>query len=438
MSGDEARVIYWKNNGRLIAVANQNCVSAEEATAILNPFLRGSQPYITDSLDELNPKADLIYMAQSANWHELGGTSLAPPVNRLEVNLSKLGQNIERFADRMKTPVVAMVKANAYGHGMIEVANFAETLPQVTHLGVATTQEGVSLRAAGINKEILVTYPTVSDVPLMFKHELTLAVGDLQLLRALAETTLPISIHIDVDTGFHRSGFAHDELPIAKELIEDSNLQLVGMMTHLSCADEHGQDKLNQSQVQRFSKASDLFEGEILRHIGNTAASLLWNNNGWSPARPGIAIYGLHPSDLTENEVLLEPIAQLRSEVIQCIDVPPGEFVGYGATWTAPDAGARVALIPSGYGDGISRQLSSSLPVSIAGQMAKVIGRISMDSFVVDISHLPEVEVGDPVIVYSDAPGSPNSVDAIAGLTSTINYEVTTRLTQRLCRTYSF
>lgn len=437
MSAKIPRLVYWWNDDRLIVVADKTCLSATETQVLLEPILGNSHPHVTESLDDLNPAAPLIYMAESASWLELKGTSLAPPVNRFEVDISKLQRNIEGFAKQVNSPVVAMVKANAYGHGMIQVASFVSALPQVTHLGVATVQEGISLRNAGISKEILVTYPTTSDVPYLFKHELTLAIGDLDLLRSVAGTGLAASVHFDIDTGFHRSGFAYSELPEATKIVERSNLKLSGIMTHLSCADEHGQDELNQSQLDRFAQASELFEDDILRHVGNTATSLLWNNQGWSPARPGIAIYGLHPSELTTDKISIEPIGRLRSEIIQLIDVPGGEFVGYGATWTAPASGARVGLVPSGYGDGISRELSNTLTVTVAGKPAQLVGRVSMDSFVVDVSQFPETKLGDSVIVYSDNPISPNCVDGVASLTGTINYEVTTKLAQRLCRTYS-
>ncbi len=432
------KLSYWKDSGRLICIADKSQLTTVEAQQMISHTLGDSQTHITDSLDNLDPAASIIYMASSADWSELNGTSLVPPVNRLEVDLAKLQTNLERLSQRSPGEVVAMVKANAYGHGMVEVARFVDTIPAVSHLGVATIQEGLTLKRGGVSTEVLVTYPTVAEVPQLYKEELTIAVGSLELLQALIETGLSVTVHLDIDTGFHRSGFSHGELLHVKELLSGSNLNLAGVMTHLSCADEEGKESLNRSQVERFQKASDFFDGDILRHIGNTAASLLWNEGGWSPIRPGIGIYGLHPSRLTENHIELEPVAKLRSEIIQVIDVPGGEPVGYGATWTAPAAGARIGLVPNGYGDGIPRSLSNNLVVQVGKDNVELVGRVSMDSFTLNITNHPELGIGDAVTVYSDETATLNSVDSIAQACGTINYEVATHLAERLCRTYSF
>jgi alanine racemase len=338
--------------------------------------------------------------------------------------------------------IIAVVKANAYGHGARPVAATLEKAGAVM-LAVADIEEGVDLRRAGVTAPILIFGAlSVSDLDGVFDYNLTPTISSPAAGEALqagaATRAATLHYHLKIDTGMNRLGFRHDNLRrTLPPLLASRNLQLEAVHTHFGTADEPGHP-LFETQRQRFEAAcetvSDLGAGPRLRHAANSAALLRDSRVWFDFVRPGLLLYGVVPPPLGST-IPLKPVMSLTSRVVATKGVRAGETVGYGGRFVA-DRPVTLAVIPAGYADGLDRRLENHGHVLIRGRRAKIVGAVSMDMLTADVTDVDGVGPGDEV-VFLGSQGD-NSIDAreMADWIGTIPYEILCRLGSRVERKY--
>jgi alanine racemase len=369
---------------------------------------------------------------------------------RAEVNLEALRHNLRvlrRHAGASK--VWAVLKADAYGHGAPAVARTLERA-RVDGFCVALLEEGIELREAGIVAPILVMggdYGTAHED--VIAHTLVPVIHDVRQVEPFGRLVRsgivdgPVEVHVKVDTGMARLGVTMQSLAdLAAKLTTWPEVRVGGLMTHLACSDEPGQEATSE-QLTRFDVAvSKLGESGVkaeVRHVANSAA-LLCGRALFDAVRPGIALFGVSPrvgaARLT-NE--LKPVMRVRTEIVALREVDAGASVGYGGTWTAPGR-SRIATIPMGYADGLSRHLSGRGHVLVRGKRAPVVGAVSMDMAMVDVTEVSGASVRDEVVIMGaqEGPLGRDAIDAdeIAEAAGTIPWEVMTSVSRRVPRFY--
>ncbi|NPA90302.1 MAG: alanine racemase [Chloroflexi bacterium] len=364
------------------------------------------------------------------------------PVLWAEVDLSALQANV-RALKRFTAPhveLMAVVKANAYGHGAVPVAR-AALAAGATRLAVHRLEEGIALREAGITAPILLLgYTRVGSAEKVVQYRLTPTVNSEDFARALNQWAPPhFPVHIKVDTGLSRFGLAPEEvLPFVRFLQRLSHVQVEGIYTHFATADELDPGPV-WDQWRTFLDvlgSLNMSYGPIpFRHACNSAATLRFPQAHLDGIRPGIALYGMAPSTEWPSPIPLRPVLSLKSVVVRVHTLRPGTAIGYGRTYVVKQP-TRVALVPIGYGDGYPRALSNRGAVLIQGRRAPILGRVSMDQVVVDVSHIPHVQLEDEVVILGDQGEDAIRAEEIARWAGTINYEITTHLLPRVPRVY--
>jgi len=326
---------------------------------------------------------------------------------------------------------MAIIKANAYGHGLVRVA---QALDVADAFGVVGLEEAVTLRESGCDRRIVLLEGLFSadDIALVSGYRLDLVVhSDHQLaLLEQGRLTRPVDVWLKIDTGMHRLGFAPDRLGAV--LARLRALPLTGdvrFMTHFACADEADSDS-TPGQIAAFQAALDGHAGE--RSLANSAAVLAWPAAHADWVRPGIMLYGAAPVVARSAEQLeLLPVMTLCSELIAVADRQRGDAIGYGGDWTCPQE-MKIGVAAIGYGDGYPRHAPGGTPVLVNGQSAALAGRVSMDMVCIDLRNHPGARVGDEVILWGD--GLP--VDTIAAAAGTISYELLSGVSSRVRYTY--
>lgn len=334
------------------------------------------------------------------------------------IDLSALLHNLSKIQQLAASKnIIAMVKANAYGHGLVPVARFLES-QGVNCFGVAMIEEGESLRAAGIQSKILLMSGAgLCESPeRIFKAQLTPLISSIAELEALNELNKEIAVHIDLDTGMSRGGFTVSQVDsVIKWFAEKKrNLQFEGLSTHFANA-ETPDCAFSKTQLEAFEKARTCFEAAGFKpsmiHVAKSSAIVngigISIENSW--VRPGIALYGGCEG--------FEPVMSLKAPVTLVKILKTGDTVGYDRTWRAPKE-TRIALIRAGYGDGIPRELSNT---------GQIVGRVSMDLLTLDMTGT-QVQVGDWMMLMS--------IQEMAQICDTISYEILTRITERVERVY--
>ncbi|GAB4573746.1 MAG: alanine racemase [Anaerolineae bacterium] len=363
----------------------------------------------------------------------------------IEVDLDAIAHNVRQVQAHVgpAVQVMAVVKANAYGHGAVPVALTA-LAAGAARLAVARAAEGLALRAAGITAPILVLgYTLPQEVPDALRAGLTLTVTERDVAQRVAETAQTlghaVAVHVKLDTGMGRYGLLPDEAPeFITWLAGLPGIKLEGVFTHFAVADLADKAYTRQ-QFAHYVAVLDALRGQgidvPLRHVANSAATLDLPEMHLDAVRLGIALYGLRPSSEVSPAVDLHPALALKSHVARVRTLPAGASISYGRTFITPRA-MPVALVPVGYGDGYHRLLSNRGQVLINGRRCPIVGRVCMDQFVVDISGAGSVAVGDEVVLIGTQGGAAITADEVAAWAETINYEVVTALTARLPRSY--
>ncbi|MCC7201212.1 MAG: alanine racemase [Nitrospirae bacterium] len=364
-----------------------------------------------------------------------------------EINLSNLIHNLNQVRANIPSgcKILAVVKANAYGHGSIEVSRELVNAG-VDMLGVATLNEGVRLREAGIDKDILVLGVINEDcVPDIIRMRLTPVVFTLQLTELLSDAavragvTLPV--HVKIDTGMKRIGVDSDDaLDFVSAISNLKGIRIEGVMTHFAEADLDDKNFVIEQFGRFMSSCRGMEQAGIripLKHVANSAAIIDMKETHLDMVRPGLMLYGYSPSPRLEKKVELRQVMAVKSRIIYLKRVPAKTGISYGRTFTT-SRDTVVATLPVGYADGYSRSLSNTGEVIVRGVRAPVIGRVCMDMTMVDVTDIPGVSAGDEVSVIGgrDGKGTTISANEIAGWTNTISYEVLCRIGERVERVY--
>ena len=356
-------------------------------------------------------------------------------------NMEMMHANIEKG-----TKMVVVIKTDGYGHGAVPISRMLEDVDYVWGYAVATLDEGVVLRKAGIQKPILCLGCIFPDqLEEMIRHEIRMTTYSYELAKLADETAYRMGkkayLHIKIDTGMSRLGF-----PVAKESVEEIlkigrlvYTDCEGMFTHFSKADET--DKTTTlEQIRAFLWMKEHLAAEGMEftyyHCANSAAVIDMPQVDLDMVRLGIAMYGMYPSDEVEKErVPLKPAMELISHVAHVKWLTEGKPVSYGGTYVTTRP-TKVATIPVGYGDGYPRSLSNKGYVLIHGQKAPIIGRVCMDQFMVDVTAIEDVEFGDKVVIFGRDGKEFLSVDTLGELSGRFNYEFVCVLNKRIPREY--
>ncbi|MCH8170064.1 MAG: alanine racemase [Bacteroidetes bacterium] len=368
------------------------------------------------------------------------------------INLSNLKYNFLNIRKKIKdTKIMAVVKADAYGHGMIECAALLESLGKnkPEYFSVAFPNEGRQLREAKINQPILIFEPFTKDqVHLLFKYNLIATVFSLDHLRILdwglkqignKNKILPkIKIHIKVDTGMNRLGIGTKEaIDFIYQLKKKIFLIIDGIYTHFACADETDKT-FTRLQLKRFEdilkelKKINITYG--LAHAANSGAILDVPNSYLDMVRPGISLYGYYPSLETSKSIKLKPVMSLYSKVASAKQIKKGDTVSYGRKYTAKRK-TKIVSIPLGYADGIARGLSNKMEVLIKGKKYKQVGIVTMDRVMINVKN-DDIKVGDKVIMFGNVKNNYISVWDWCKAIDTIPYEITCNISNRIPRIY--
>lgn len=364
------------------------------------------------------------------------------------LNLDALAANFHLVKKRVdpSVQVMAVVKANAYGHGAVQCARRLEA-EGADWFGVALPEEGIELRQAGITKPILCLAGFWGEqahaclqqqlVPVLYRLDMIEAFD-----RAARERRVVADVHIKVDTGMGRLGVRFDQAAeLASALKKFQNLRVDGIMTHFAAADEPSCGPLTHDQIERFHHAVGVFReagfAPTFRHLANSAAIFGQPAAHGNLIRPGGVLYGLWRDILApaDRHVDLRPVMSLHSRITLLKWVPQGETVGYGCTFEAARK-TLVATIPIGYDDGYRRALSNRGHAIIRGVYATVIGRISMDLTLIDVTNVPGVEIDDEVILMGAAGDLHVTAEDLAKTAGTLSYEVTCGVGARVIRVY--
>jgi alanine racemase len=341
--------------------------------------------------------------------------------------------------------VIAVVKANAYGHGAVRVARTLEDAG-ASWLAVADIEEGIELREAGTRARILIFGAlSVSDLAGIFEYDLTPTIASPSAGRALqtaaSARNVRVRYHLKIDTGMHRLGFRHENLRwTLPELLASGNLEMEGVYTHFATADEPEHPLFEQQRLAfdaAYAQLLALGARPQLRHAANSAALLRDSRVWYDLVRPGLLLHGVVPPPLATT-LPLQPVMSLTSRVVAVKGVRSGEMVGYGARFT-PDRPMTLAVIPAGYADGLDRRLEGRGHVLIRGRRARIVGAVSMDMLTADVTDIEAVNPGDEVVFLGTQGDEPlQSLDAreMADAVSTIPYEILCRLGARVHRMY--
>jgi len=361
---------------------------------------------------------------------------------RAIIYLDRFKANIEAVRARIGNRRICVpVKANAYGHGALEIAK-KSVESGVFCLGVATVEEGTALRKGGIKSPILLfSQPHPEEIPEIIKMGLSPFVSDASFACALSEQAvkekLKLPVHLKIDTGMGRIGCAVEEaLPLARHIAACPGLELAGTATHFAVSDSSDErDRAyTQQQLACFKEAVGVIKDAGIDpgivHAANSGAVLLHPDTWLDMVRPGILLYGYKTEE--ENTIQVKPVMELRTTVALIKKIKKGETVSYGRTWTAAED-TNIAVLPIGYGDGIPRLASGKWQTVIGGKTYKLAGRICMDLCCVDLGTDSNVQRWDEAVIFG---GSAQDASALASVAGTIPYEITCNVSERVPRIY--
>ena len=364
-----------------------------------------------------------------------------------EVSLKAIGHNIAQVKKRLRPGVklLAVIKADAYGHGAVRVGKYLED--QVDYFAVATAEEAMELREQGIRLPVLVLgYISPEQYGEILDYDITQTVYSLEIAEKLSKASVKAGcrtkIHAALDTGMTRIGFhiTEEEADRIAAISRLPGLELEGMFTHFSCADQKDKTYCGL-QLEKFRRMEGMLRErgvEIpVKHICNSAGIMEFDDYRFDMVRSGIVTYGLYPSEEVDKSRLpLIPALSWKSRVIHVQDVEPGLGVSYGATYTTEGPCTRIATVSAGYADGYPRALSNKGRVLIHGRYAPILGRVCMDQMMVDVSHIPDVKVEDTVTLIGREGDRRITMEEVADPACRFNYEMACGISKRVPRIY--
>lgn len=366
----------------------------------------------------------------------------------VRVDLEAIRHNIKEAKRKIKpgTKIMAIVKADAYGHGAVPVADALRDL--VDAYGVAVIEEALELRKHGFGQMILILgYTPKSRYEELVLYDISQTVYTLSMAEELNETAKRLDkkarVHIKLDTGMGRLGFSPTEDSAEKvaRISSLSHIAIEGMFSHFARADETSLEPAKE-QLERYRYFWQLLEQRGItipvKHIANSASIMRFPEAHLDMVRSGITTYGLYPSEEVEKEAMdLRPAMEWKSVISYLKEVEGGTPISYGGTYVAPDK-RMIATVPIGYADGLKRDLSNKGRVLIRGKYAPIVGRICMDQFMVDVTEIKEAREGDTVTIFGRDGKNSISVEEISGLSHSFNYEYVCGITKRVPRQYVF
>ncbi len=362
-----------------------------------------------------------------------------------KINLDNIQKNIEEVKKRLPdgTEIMGIVKANSYGHGSIAVSQFLQEIG-VSYFGVASVDEAVELRNNGITKSILVLGELFKENALLaIENDIECTVANFEVAENLSSIAKSIGktakVHIKIDTGMGRIGFqtAENDFEEIKRIFTLENIQVVAMFTHFARAD-YADKSFTNAQKDRFLTFTDRLINDgytFNRHMYNSAASMELNGYAGEIVRCGIMMYGLYPSEEMDKSFSLLPAMELKSSISFIKDVDAGFSVSYGSTFVT-DRPTKIATVPVGYADGYPRYLSNNGEVLVKGVRCKILGKICMDQFMIDVSAVKNVEVGDEITLIGIDGNETITVEDLSDSEYRFNYEFCCLINKRVPRIY--
>jgi alanine racemase len=360
------------------------------------------------------------------------------------VDLDAISHNLRAFRDLLPPSVAicAIVKADAYGHGAVPVSRALEA-QKVDAFGVATVEEGLELRRAGIQGPIMVLGYGFSGIEAAREHQLALVIYSPGTAKRVSEAALrikkPLSVHLKLDTGMGRLGFLPDQWrPALEDLLGNPWIHLAGIATHFSSAESD--PDFTRTQIDRFNEmlgqVRQIRDGDGVRvHAANSAGTLSHPEGIYSMVRLGLMLYGAYPEPGLKAKVSVRPAMTFKTHVLYVKSLPAGSPVSYGQTFQTKRP-SRIATVAVGYADGYRRDLSNRGWVLIRGQKAPVVGNVTMDLTMVDVTDIPDVSEGEEVILFGPAGGTCLPVEDLADEIGTISYELLCAVSRRVPRVY--
>ena len=361
----------------------------------------------------------------------------------VEVNLSRLSRNLHAIRDKVSpAKIMIVVKANAYGHGLTEVAKYLD--PQVDYIGVAVLEEGILLREIGVQTPILVLGGIWGNqIPAYLEHDLTLTAPSVERLEQIDQAAETLGkkakVHLKIDTGMERIGVHYYNAHTLQEAaLKCKHVEVEGIFSHFANADA-GDLSHARLQLERFNDVLKFYEKRGLpmpvRHMANSGAILQLPESYFDMVRPGILFYGVYPSFEAQRTVEVKPALAWKSRVVYFKITQPGHPVSYGSTWQS-DHNVRIVTVPVGYGDGYFRNMSNKAQVVIHGKRYPQVGRVCMDQIMVNIKQDSAFN-GDEVILIGESENSERvTVEELAEWADTIPYEILTNINTRVPRIY--
>ena len=360
--------------------------------------------------------------------------------SRVEINLSTLYNNLKIYSDNLpsNSNIMAVVKADAYGHGDKVVAKFLSN-HGMRHFAVSNIDEAIRIRSAGVEGQILILgYTPIELVEDLIKYNLTQTLLSEEYAERLAKTGFPVMCQFAIDTGMRRIGLNADNPQHCEKVIREysQRLNLNGLFTHLCVADTSKQNEFTEKQIRLFERVVARVSNLNLDcHCMNSAGGLWHASNSSYVVRLGIILYGLKPDYMNYLPEGIKPALSWKSVVSMVKEVKPGDTIGYGRSYVV-DHPMTIATIPTGYADGYPRFLSNKGYVLINGKSAPIIGRICMDQMMVDVTDIPDVRFESEVILIGQNGDEVITADDLANMIGTIGYEIVCGISKRVDRVY--
>ena len=371
---------------------------------------------------------------------------------RAEIDLTAFRhnlQNLRKYLDP-QTRIMAIVKADAYGHGAVSCARIAVESGAANYLGAGVIEEGIELRENGLNSPILILGSIFPDeAEDLVRHNLATILCTQPLAQALSKEAekqdKTVSVHIKVDTGMNRLGISPENLPTLLDQVRNlKNLKIEAVSTHFSSADDEDLS-VTQAQLEKFQTALTILQKEGVHtpivHCANTSALFKFPESHFNMVRPGLILYGVLPSPslrpvIDQGENPFQPVMQWKSQIILLKPIAKNQPVSYSGSFTT-QRDSLIATLPIGYADGLHRMLSNKMDVLIRGRRAPQVGNICMDMILIDVTDIPDVQAGDEVVIFGRQGDEMISVEELAVKGKTIPYEILCSVSKRVPRIYT-
>jgi len=371
---------------------------------------------------------------------------------RAEIDLTAFRhnlQNLRKYLDP-QTRIMAIVKADAYGHGAVSCARIAVESGAANYLGAGVIEEGIELRENGLNAPILILGSIFPDeAEDLVRHNLATILCTQPLAQALSKEAekqdKTVSVHIKVDTGMNRLGISPENLPALLDQVRNlKNLKIEAVSTHFSSADDEDLS-VTQAQLEKLQTALTILQKEGVHtpivHCANTSALFKFPESHFNMVRPGLILYGVLPSPslrpvIDQGENPFQPVMQWKSQIILLKPIAKNQPVSYSGSFTT-QRDSLIATLPIGYADGLHRMLSNKMDVLIRGRRAPQVGNICMDMILIDVTDIPDVQAGDEVVIFGRQGDEMISVEELAVKGKTIPYEILCSVSKRVPRIYT-